>query len=166
MVEFAIVLPFLLLITFGVLELGVILIEDITLNKSAREASRYVASQWNLPGCFTNVASKIVETNMSDIFTGSTFNDFDSSTDSVTIEQICVDETQGTGLTGVGPTTAVDAVCFGDNTLCSASPDSHRYVRTTAVFQHKQLLPNLQIGQWQINYAPTLRAESTMRILN
>lgn len=150
MIEFAIILPLLLLIIFGVLELGIILIQDNTLNKSVRESSRYLSSYWGLPGCYKNIAEDIIEANMNDMFTSS-YSDFDGT---ITIEDVCINETTGV----VGLAEIVNDDCTGTPNFCPA--DSHLHIRTSAIYAHQMIINNLM----GLSFTPTLSATSIMRV--
>lgn len=151
MVEFALILPFLLIVIFGVMELGLIFIQDNTLNKSVRESARYLSLNWNLAGCYTNIAQDIVNENMNSLFA---FSDFSGGT--LTIEQICIDESDPNGT--VGASSGVNANCTGTPNFCT--PPEHLHIRATATYPHTMIITNLM----GINFQPTLSATSIMRV--
>lgn len=155
MVEFALVLPFLLIVIVAVMELGLILIQDNTLNKSVRESARYMSLNWNLNGCFTNIAQDIVTENMNRLFAFS--DDFAGGGGTVTIEQICIDESDPSG--PVSAASGVNANCTGAPNFCTAP--QHLHIRATATFPHQMIITNLM----GINFQPTLSATSIMRVI-
>jgi Flp pilus assembly protein TadG len=157
MVEFAIVLPLLLLIIVGVLEIGIILIQDNTLNKSVRESARYMVSNWDVSGCYKNIAEKVIKENMNNMFS-STYTDsqFNDGMDTITIEQVCVNETTG-AIISTDPTNS-DCTSSTPN-YCSAAP-GHVHIRASATFRHKMVIPGL-LG---LSFTPTLTATETMRV--
>lgn len=158
MVEFAIVLPLLLLVIVGVLELGVILIQDNSLNKATREASRYLVSNWNIAGCYKNIAEDVIKINMTDMF-ASGYTDWNNSTDSVVSEQLCINETTGVIANSPSPET-ITANCSGTPNFCLTAAGTHLHVRTTVTYNHT-MITNTLFG---LNFAPTLRATSIMRV--
>jgi Flp pilus assembly protein TadG len=157
MVEFAIVLPFLLLIIVGVLEIGIILIQDNTLNKSVRDSARYMVTNWDVSGCYKNIAEKVIKENMNNMFS-STYTDsqFNDGTDTIVIEQVCIDETTGST---IGGSASINADCTSATAnYCSTAP-GHLHIRASATFQHKMVIPGL-LG---LSFTPTLTATETMR---
>ena len=152
LVEFAIILPFLLIIIAGVLVLSLFLIQDNTLNKSVRESSRYVADNLGVQGCYTNIATDLIAANMNTLFSSS-YADFTGSTP--TIEQICVDES--TGIITGSPVT-IGASCAITGIMCS--PPNHLHIRVQASYNAAMVIPGLM----GFNFAPTLSATSIMRV--
>lgn len=150
MIEFAIVLPLLLIIIVGVLELGVILIQDNTLNKSVRESARYLSSNWGVAGCYRNIAEDVIKDNMDNMFT-SNYSDFNGT---ITMMQVCVNETTG----AIGASSALNADCSGTPNFCAAG--SHLHVRASATYPHQMIINNLM----GLNFTPTLSATSMMRV--
>jgi Flp pilus assembly protein TadG len=153
MIEFAIILPLLLIVIVGVLELGLILIQDNSLNKATREASRYLATNWNVRGCYTNIAEDVVKANMTNMFS-SAYSDWNNGTDSVTSEEVCINETTG----AVGATNAASAICKATANLCAGG--GHLHIRTRVTYKHKLLMN----GLFGLNFTPTLSATSIMRV--
>jgi Flp pilus assembly protein TadG len=153
LIEFAIVLPLLLIVIFGVLELGVILIQDNSLNKAAREASRYLATNWNITGCYKNVAEEVVSANMNNMF-ASGYSAWKNGTDSVVSEEVCINDTTG----AVGATHAASDTCAATPNLCSAG--NHLHIRTRVTYSHQLLMK----GLFGLNLTPTLSATSIMRV--
>lgn len=150
MIEFAIVLPLLLIIIVGVLELGVILIQDNTLNKSVRESARYLSSNWGVAGCYRNIAEDVISANMDNMFE-SNYSDFNGT---ITMEQVCVNETTGV----IGASSALNADCSGTPNFCAAG--SHLHVRASATYPHQMIINNLM----GLNFTPNLSANSIMRV--
>jgi Flp pilus assembly protein TadG len=162
MVEFAIILPFLLLIIVGVLEIGIILIQDNTLNKSVRDSARYMSSTWGASGCYKNIAEKVVKDNMNNMFT-STYTDsqFDDGTDTITIQHVCIDETSPEGTTiGTPSTSTVTDTCTSSVANFCTVANGHIYVKASATFRHKMIIP----GMLGLSLTPTLTATETMRV--
>lgn len=159
MVEFAIILPFLLLMIVGVLEIGIIMIQDNTLNKSVRESARYMGSNWNISGCYKNIAEKVIVDNMNNMFSSSyTDSQFNDGTDTITIEQVCIDETTGAQ---IGSPAAINADCTtASANYCTSDPNGHLHIRASATFRHKMVIPGL-LG---LSFNPTLTATETMRV--
>jgi Flp pilus assembly protein TadG len=157
MVEFAIILPFLLLLIVGVLEIGIILIQDNTLNKSVRDSARYMATNWNVDGCLKGIAEKVIKDNMNNMFS-STYTDsqFNDGTDTIVIEQVCIDETTGST---IGSSASTNADCTSASAYCTTAP-GHLHIRASATFQHKMVIPGL-LG---LSFNPTLTATETMRV--
>lgn len=158
MVEFAIILPLLLLIIVGVLEIGIILIQDNTLNKSVRDSARYMSSNWDVAGCLETIAEKVIKDNMNNMFS-STYTDsqFNDGTDTIVIEQVCIDET--TGAT-IGSSASINADCTSASAnYCTTAP-GHMHIRASATFRHKMIIPGL-LG---LSFTPTLTATETMRV--
>jgi len=162
LVEFAIILPFLLLIIVGVLEIGIILIQDNTLNKSVRDSARYMSSTWGSTGCYKNIAEKVIKDNMNNMFT-STYTDsnFDDGVDKISLQHVCIDETSSSGATIGTPSTSdvTDACTSSVASFCNVA-NGHVYIKASATFRHKMIIPGL-LG---FSFTPTLTATETMRV--
>lgn len=150
MIEFAIVLPFLLIVIVGVLELGLILIQDNTLNKSVRESARYLSSNWGVAGCYRNIAEDVIRANMDTMFE----SDYSNFNGSITMEQVCVNETSG----AIGASSALNADCSGTPNFCGAG--THLHVRASATYPHQMIINNLM----GLNFTPNLSATAMMRV--
>lgn len=169
LIEFAIILPLLLIIIAGVLELSLFLIQDNTLNKSVRESSRYLSRYIGKQGCRTSIAKTVVAENMNGLFK-SGYADFDSSNGTYTAEIVCVDEFDDSDPldpkkpdlaygTIVGtPSGIADGACESYPAACPAG--QHVHVQVTATYEAQMLLQ----GFMGFNFAPTLSATSIMRV--
>lgn len=163
LVEFAIVLPFFLAVIVGVTELGLFFIQDNTLNKSVREASRYLARNIGLEGCYTNIATGLIADNMTSMFP-SGYADFNTLTDTITLEQLCVNESNG-AIVGSAQTIASGS-CNIAKKQCVADPAAptvkpHLHIRVSARFGAEMVF--LQ-GMMGFNFQPMLAASSIMRV--
>jgi Flp pilus assembly protein TadG len=162
MVEFAIILPFLLLIIVGVLEIGIFLIQDNTLNKSVRDSARYLTTNWGASGCYKNIAEKVIKDNMNNMFT-STYSDseFDNETDTITMQHVCIDETSSTGAQiGTPSTSDINDDCTSAVANFCTVTNGHIHVKASATFQHQMIIPGLM----GLSLTPTLTATETMRV--
>jgi len=162
MIEFAIILPFLLLIIVGVLEIGIFLIQDNTLNKSVRDSARYLSSTWGASGCYKNIAEKVIKDNMNNMFT-STYSDsqFNDVTDTIALQHVCIDETSPAGAQiGSPSTSAVNDDCTSAVANFCTVANGHRYVKASATFRHQMIIPGLM----GLSLTPTLTATETMRV--
>jgi Flp pilus assembly protein TadG len=157
-VEFAIILPVLLFIMVGVLELGMLFIQDNTLNKSVRESSRYLSRNFGIDGCSTDLARNVIKANMDNLFEG-TYANFNSDAlgNSSEAWQICVTE-DATGSITESQSIAASCDELADAVVCPAG--SHLHILMTASYQAKMLVPGLM----GFNFSPVLSARSVMRV--
>lgn len=162
MTEFAIILPLLLLIIVGVLEIGIILIQDNTLNKSVRDSARYLSSTWGASGCYKNIAEIVIKDNMNNMFT-STYTDsqFNDGVDTITMQYVCIDETSPAGTQiGSPSTSAVNDDCTSAVANFCTVANGHIHVKASATFRHQMIIPGLM----GLSFTPTLTATETMRV--
>jgi Flp pilus assembly protein TadG len=158
LVEFTIVLPLFLIVIVFVLELGMLFIQDNTLNKSVRESVRYLSKQMGFQNaCNTNIATEVIDANMDNLFP-SAFADFGGA-DSYSIETLCVNES--TGASGTPTSISLtDPTSCQTVTYCTAP--SALYVRVGADFQPTLLSPGLM--GFNLSSGATLSASYMMRV--
>jgi hypothetical protein len=157
LLEFALVLPLFLIISVFVLELGMIFIQDNTLNKSVRESVRYLSAHAQKDGCAPAVANQVIEANMDSLFDGA-FADFDAgSGDSYSAAFLCVNETSG----AIADTEVMGASCAEVTMTCATG--THLHVRVSATHHPKMLSPGLMGFNLPSGYA--LSASYIMRVL-
>ena len=158
LVEFAIVLPLFLILIFGVLEISLILIQDNTLNKSARDSSRYVTSLWALPGCNVNIAKNNITNDMNSLFSSNYSQFVENVNGTIIIDQVCIRK-NGEIANESPPPPDVGTLCTGTLNLCD-DPNQKLHIRTRVSYDHQMLLD----GIMGFNFTPTLSATSIMRV--
>ncbi|MGR9086419.1 MAG: TadE/TadG family type IV pilus assembly protein [Gammaproteobacteria bacterium] len=159
MLEFAILLPLLLIVMIGVLEVSLFLIQDNTLNKSVRESSRYLARNLGLQGCHSGVAENVVDYNMDSLFPSGTYAEFTNANGSYAAQTICVNNSTG----AVSDPSDIGASCATNTATCAAG--NHLHVRVTATYNAVMVTQGLIIPTWgNINFSPVLQATSIMRV--